>query len=349
MSHALWGHNFVQAGDTWPLGQAHPLAVTELGVKAPHCGDKQHVEGGPDEHTDQKAWDHQVPPVQVCQLPSGQNDEGHLHHQQRQEGQPAPQGPPQKERLPALGHRETTEVDVQQGVADELAEKAGEGERVGGDVQRPEEQHGGDDSEADQVGNSKESLHPEGNHDRGQRHHQHYHAQGLLDEQDRAGDGKARQLQLLCWGEDGWTVPGTSKQSVQQRPQRPQSHTGQQQVVGRLLLQVGLQGGTVEEALQSLQKAEPQVEETEADPLHAEVVVHYTCYSEDNQSQNENDEKSGLLCLLPPGIEPQTQGDQQVETGQVAQQPDRRPHAHFSVDLLQPGHRCMKAVADTVA
>lgn len=347
MSHALWGHDLVQA---WPeLGQAHPLAVTELGVEAPHCDDKHHVADGPEEHTDHKGRDHQVPLVQVFQLPSGQNDEGHFHQQQGQEGQPAPQDPPRQERLPALGHRQTAEVDVQQRVADELAEEAGEGEGVDGDVEGLEEQHAGDDSEADQVGKSQESLHPEGNHDCGQRHHQHHDAQGLLEEQCRAGGGEPRQLQPLCRGEEGGPVPGASEQSLQQRPQRPQSHAGQQHVVGSPLLQVALQSRTVEETQQSQQEAEPRVEEAEAEPLHVEVVVHYTRYSEDNQGQDEDDKKNGLGGPLPPGIEPQTQGDQQVETGQVAQPPDRGPHAHLSVDLLQPGHRCMKAVADTVA
>ena len=349
MSHALGGHDLVQSADPWPLTQADPLALTELGVEAPHSDDKHQVEDAPEDHTHHKTWDHEVPLVPVPELLRGQDDEGPLHRQQRQQGQPPPQAPPQQEGLPALGHGQAAEVHVQQGVADQLAEEAGEGERVGGDVQRVEVQQRGDGGEAQQVEESQDRLHPEGDHDGGQRHHQHHHAQGLLEEQRHAGDGEAHQLHPLRRGEEGGSVPGAAQKPLQQRPQRPEGHAGQQQVVGHLLLHVALHRRAVEEAEQPQQEAEPQVQDEAAHPLHAEVVVEDASQPQDEQSQHEDGEQRGVRGPLPAGVEPQAQGEHQAEPGQVPEPPHLRPPPHLPVHLLQPGHGCVEAVAETVA
>lgn len=134
VSHSLWGHDLVQSTDPWTLEDAEPLAVAELSVKAPHRDDEHQVADGPQEYTHYKPWNQKVPLVQVSELLGGQNNKDHLHHQQWQEGQPTPQAPPHQERLPTLCHREATEVDIQQRVADKLAEEAGEGEGVDVDL-----------------------------------------------------------------------------------------------------------------------------------------------------------------------------------------------------------------------
>jgi len=315
-------------------------------VKAPQRDDEHHVAGGPEERTAHKARDRQVPPVQVSQLLGSQTDEGHLHRGQREEGQPAPRGRPRQERLPALGHREPAEADVQQRVADEPAEEAGEGEGVNGGVQGLEEQRAGDGAEAEQVGERQARLHPEGHHDRGQRRQQHRHAHGVPGGQRRAGGGEAHQLEPLRRGEEGGSAPGASAQPLQQRPQRARARAGQQQVVGGARLRVV---AAVEETLQPEQEAEPQVEETEADPLRAGEAVRRGRDRGDDESQDEHHQQGGVRGRLPPGVEPQAQGDQEVEPGQVAEPPDGRAHAHLSVHVLESGHRRSEAVADTVA
>lgn len=132
--HSLGGHDLIQPAGPATLAQADPLAVAELAVKAPQADEEHQVADGPEERAGRKRRDGQVPAVQATEHLRRQNEEGHLQKQQREQGEAPPQAASGKERLPALGHGEAAEVDVEQRVANQQAEEAAQGVRVGLDL-----------------------------------------------------------------------------------------------------------------------------------------------------------------------------------------------------------------------
>lgn len=71
MPDAPGGHDLVETAATGPLSPPGLLTLAQLGVEAPNCDQQNDVADGPEEAKQAKAWDYQIPQLQVAKLCKG--------------------------------------------------------------------------------------------------------------------------------------------------------------------------------------------------------------------------------------------------------------------------------------
>lgn len=348
VAHAFGGHHPVQCTRIGPLSHTYSLAVAQLAVETPEGNQEDHVADDPENTGGGKTWYHDIPPVQITHLQSSQDQERDFNNKQRQETETPPQTSSPQKRGPALGHREAAEVHVQEGLTHKAAEEAHQHVGVRRNDDRLEEEERRDHGEADEVWKGQERLHAQVHEQSGNRQSQGYEAHRGMGHLGCAGHSKTCKLQSLSRGQKCWPLSGAAADSFHQRPQCSYGRAGDQHVNADLLLQV-IYSRVGEKSQQAQQETQPQVEESETESIHTEVVVEDTGDTQDKKGEDEDDQKDGFCCALPARIQAQAHGHEQVKSGQIAQVANGRPHTHPGPKLLQSAHGCIKRMAEAVA